>query len=66
MTVSGVDRGAQGAVYDQRRRDLLPQHEITLVELSYADFAHRENKRLLRLREGDLVVVRGALARWIR
>jgi hypothetical protein len=34
MTLSGVERGAQRAIYDQRRRDLLPQHDITLVELS--------------------------------
>jgi hypothetical protein len=34
MTVSGVDRGAQRAIYDQRRREVLPQHGIALVELS--------------------------------
>jgi hypothetical protein len=66
MTVSGVDRGAQRAIYDQRRRDLLPQHGIALVELSYADFAHRENKCLLLRREEDRTVVRQALARCIR
>ena len=38
MTVSGVDRGTQRAIYDQRRRDVLPQHGIELVELSYARF----------------------------
>jgi hypothetical protein len=62
MTVSGVDRGTQRAIYDQRRRDLLPQHGIDLVELSYADFAHDENKRLCRRREEDRTVVRRALA----
>jgi hypothetical protein len=63
VTLSGVDRGAQRAIYDQRRRDLLPQHRITLVELSYADFAHDQNKRLLRRRDEDLAVIRQALAR---
>jgi hypothetical protein len=63
MTVSGVDRGAQRAIYDQRRRDLLPQHGITLVELSYADFTHDEKKCLCRHRDHDLTVVRQALAR---
>jgi hypothetical protein len=61
MTVSGVDRGTQRAIYDQRRRDVLPQHGIELVELSYADFAHDENKHLLRRRDEDLAVVRRAL-----
>jgi hypothetical protein len=63
MTVSGVDRGTQRAIYDQRRRDLLPQHGIELVELSYADFAHGDDKRLLRRREEDLTVVRAALGK---
>jgi hypothetical protein len=63
MTVSGVDRGTQRAIYDQRRRDLLPQHGIELVELSYTDFAHGDDKRLLRRREEDLAVVRAALGK---
>jgi hypothetical protein len=62
MTLSGVDRGTQRAIYDQRRRDLLPQQGIALVELSYSDFAHDEHKRLLRRREEDLDAVRQALA----
>lgn len=66
MTVSGVVRGTQRAIYDQRRRDVLPKHGIELVELSYADFAHDKNKHLCRLRPEDLAVVRQALAKWIR
>jgi hypothetical protein len=66
MTVSGVDRGTQRAIYDQRRRDLLPQHGIALVELSYADFTHDKRKRLLRRREEDTAAVRRTLAAWIR
>lgn len=65
MTVSGVDRGTQRAIYDQRRRDVLPQHGMELVELSYADFAHDQNKRLCRRRAEDLAVVRQALAKWL-
>ena len=37
MTVSGVDRGTQRAIYDQRHRDVLPEYGIELVELSYVD-----------------------------
>ncbi len=65
MTVSGVDRGAQRAIYDQRRRDTLPRHGITLVELSYADFAHDDHKRLCRRRDEDLEVVRRVLNPWV-
>lgn len=33
-TVSGVSRGEQRQIYDQRRRDVLKQHGIRLVERS--------------------------------
>ena len=65
MTVSGVDRGTQRAIYDQRRREVLPQHGLELVELSYADFAHDKRKRLCRHRPEDLAVIRQALAKRI-
>ena len=65
MTVSGVDRGTQRAIYDQRRREVLPLHGIRLVELSFTDFAHDKNKGLCRRREEDLIVIRQALAGWI-
>jgi len=66
MTVSGVDRGTQRAIYDQRRRNVLPKHGIALVELSYADFAHDKNKCLCRRRVEDLKVIRQALDQWAR
>lgn len=65
MTVSGVPRGEQRALYDQRRRDLLPAHGLTLVELSYEQFGCTQGKRLLRQREADLAVIRRALAKWM-
>ena len=66
MTVSGMDRGKQRVIYDQRRRDALPQHGIELVELSYTNFAHDKSKRLCRCRLEDWVVAREALAKWLR
>lgn len=48
MTVSGVTRGEQRKLYDQRRHDVLPQHGIRVVVLSYADFEHDGRKRLRR------------------
>jgi hypothetical protein len=64
MTVSGVPRGEQRALYDQRHRDLLPVHGLTLVEVSFDQFACKPGKRLLRQREADLAVIRALLARW--
>jgi hypothetical protein len=56
LTCSGVSRGAQRIIYDQRRRDHLPTHGITLVELDYSDFPHDSRKRLKRT-TGDLAIV---------
>ena len=64
-TVSGVSRGDQRAKYDQRRRDVLPQYGIELVELGYDDFQCDAKKRLIRNRSKDKQVVRLKLAKWI-
>lgn len=55
-TVSGVGRGKQRVLYDQRRRDVLPQHGIRVVELDYSEFAHDRQKRLLRTAEDRSVI----------
>ncbi len=57
-TVSGVSRGEQRRIYDQRRRDILPKHGIRLIEISYADLRHDSRKRLVRDRQNDLIVIR--------
>ena len=62
-TVSGVSRGEQRSVYDQRRRDILLQHQIHLVEMYYSDFG--TSKRLKRDREHDLEIIKKKLARFI-
>jgi hypothetical protein len=61
ITASGVNRGEQRRIYDERRRQVLPKHGIRLVELSYSDFEHNSRKQLLRRYEADLEVVRKAL-----
>lgn len=60
-TVSGVSRGEQRRIYDQRRRDILPKHGIRLVEISYADLKHDSRKRLVRDRQNDLIAIRKIL-----
>lgn len=54
QTVSGVSRGEQRKIYDQRRREILPQHDIQLIEISYDDFEYDSRKRIMRNRERDI------------
>lgn len=52
-TVSGCTRGEQRRRYDERRRIVLPQHGIRLVELDYSMFTHDGRKRLRQDRAAD-------------
>lgn len=61
LTLSGCTRGDQRRRYDERRRLVLPQHGIQLIELDYSMFAHDARKRLRRDRAADEVVIRSAL-----
>lgn len=58
-TVSGVSRGEQRKIYDQRRAEVLPGHGIQLVVISYCDFG--TSKKLSRNHEYDIEVVRRIL-----
>jgi hypothetical protein len=62
LTVSGVHRGEQRALYDQRRRTVLPEHDIALVEISYDELAHTARSKLTRDRHQDRRVLRQKLA----
>jgi hypothetical protein len=61
MTVSGVHRGEQRAIYDRRREDLIPAHGLRLIILKPADLASDGRGRLRRQRFWDLEVVGAAL-----
>ena len=65
LTVSGVPRGLQRAIYDQRRRDVFPQHGIQLVEFSVEEFA-RKGQRLKRCEVEDIEFIRLRLEPYIR
>jgi hypothetical protein len=47
-TVSGVNRGEQRPLYDQRRRDVLPTHGIRLIEFDVFEFQYRSGRKLVR------------------
>jgi len=66
VTVSGIHRGLQRALYDQRRRDILPKHGITLIELHCSEFKCKGRKQLRRLADEDEAVIRKRLARWTK
>jgi len=66
MTCSGVSRREQRKLYDQRRRDILPQHGIELVVLSVRLFEQNRRKQLRRDRAEDEIVIRYELSRYVR
>lgn len=61
-TVSGMPRGQQRARYDQRRRDILPQNGIMVVEIEYSELDHDRRGRLKRTRQSDLRVLQDVFA----
>ncbi|MET9875413.1 hypothetical protein ABZZ36_12410 [Actinacidiphila glaucinigra] len=62
LTVSGVHRGAQRALYDARREALIPANGLELLIIRPADLAADSRGRLRRVREADLAVLRRLLA----
>lgn len=57
MTISGVNRGEQRKIYDQRRRDELPKKGIKLIEISYSDFNYDKQKKIIRDEKKDLEII---------
>lgn len=53
LTVSGVHRGLQRALYDRRREELIPVHGLRLVVIKPADLVANAQGRLLRFRADD-------------
>ena len=60
LTVSGVHRGIQRRLYDERRRELIPANGLLLVTIPARAFVLKR-KRIMRDRDRDLEVVRDAL-----
>jgi hypothetical protein len=61
-TVSGVHRGIQRQIYDQRRREALQAQSISLVEVEYTELAHDSKKKLKRDQVHDRAVLQRRLA----
>lgn len=60
-TISGVPRGEQRRLYDQRRLDILPQQGIRLVVIDKSEFTTKAD-RIVRNHERDIAIVRDRLA----
>lgn len=60
MTVSGVHRGEQRRLYDERRRQVLPQHDLALLEIDHS-MLPRWKPGQARDRQADLAALRAAL-----
>jgi hypothetical protein len=63
LTVSGVHRGEQRALYDARRESEIPAHGLRLVVIRPADLDADSRGRLRRNREADIAALRKILAR---
>lgn len=61
-TVSGVHRGIQRQIYDQRRREVLHAKVISLVEIEYTELAHDSKGKLKRDETIDRAVLQRRLA----
>lgn len=66
ITVSGVHRGEQRRIYDERRRQEIPKHGLTLIEFSFSDFEYNNQKRIIRNETIDVEVLRKKLVHYIK
>jgi hypothetical protein len=58
LTVSGVHRGIQRRIYDERRATEIPAHGLRLVIVKPTDLAADQRGRLQRYRDSDLPALR--------
>jgi hypothetical protein len=62
LTVSGVHRGIQRRIYDDRRAAEIPVHGLHLIVITPRDLAADQRGRLRRNRDHDLAALRGLLS----
>lgn len=62
LTVSGVPRSVQRALYDQRRQGLIPQHGLKLLIIRKADLAVDHRGHLTRDHDRDLTTIHRMIA----
>lgn len=65
ITISGVHRGEQRKIYDDRRRKILPKKNIDLIEISFADFNYDRQKRIIREPIKDIEIIKQKLQKYL-
>ncbi|OYT16213.1 MAG: hypothetical protein B7C24_09005 [Bacteroidetes bacterium 4572_77] len=63
-TVSGVSRGEQRRIYDERRKELIPKNGIDLIIIDYSQLSHNSSKQLLRDKENDIAIIKTILKKY--
>ena len=66
MTISGVSRDEQRRIYDERRKEVLPQHGINVVVISYSDFKFDSRMRIIGNEKEDLEIVCSKLEKYLK
>jgi len=64
-TISGVTRGEQRKIYDQRRGKVLPENKIAMIIFSFQEFPHNRRGKLLRQKEEDRRVIVNKLKKYM-
>jgi hypothetical protein len=64
ITVSGVHRGIQRRLYDDRRRELIPAHGLALAIIPMSDFTVK-GRFIVQNHDADLEIVKTALAAFV-
>jgi len=65
ITISGVNRARQRKIYSQRKRIVLRQENIQLIEINYSVFECDEQNKLTRNKEEDVKILKRILKNFL-
>lgn len=65
LTISGVHRGEQRKIYDQRKRTELPKHGIQVIHISYDAFDCSRQNKIIRNTQKDKLIIKQTLKTFI-
>jgi hypothetical protein len=65
FTISGVTREEQREIYDNRKAEVFPEHDITLIVLSDTDFPCDPMNKIIRNDEANLEIIQNVLKAFV-
>lgn len=65
ITSSGIGRGEQRKLYDERRKIEIPYNGLDLLKFTYSEFTHTSSKRLIRNKSLDTIILSKKLKKYI-